>query len=92
MPRRRLAVRPRGRAAPASAIDLTSPPTQNVPRRPSKHRAHLVILRRRRTASTSLRVMSGFSALRRSGRFMMMVSSKNRASGGPFRLRSCVVL
>src|SRR5262245_56565943 len=60
-------------ARPA-AIDLTSPPTQNVPPAPLSSTARTsVSSAARRAASTSPRVMSGLSALRRSGRFMVMV-------------------
>src|SRR5215475_1881860 len=61
-------------ARPA-AIDLTSPPTQNVPPAPLSSTARTSeSSAARRAASTSPRVMSGLSALRRSGRFMVMVS------------------
>ena len=48
MPRRRLTIlASNGSGARPSAIDLTSPPTQNVPPAPfEQHRAHLVILGR----------------------------------------------
>ncbi|MGX1334143.1 hypothetical protein AB7M56_008642 [Bradyrhizobium elkanii] len=76
MPRRRLAIlASNGSGARPSAIDLTSPPTQKVPPAPRISTARTSVSScARRAASTRPRVMSGLSALRRSGRFMVMVS------------------
>src|SRR6476619_7623540 len=76
MPRRRFAIfASNANGARPSAIDFTSPPTQNVPAAPFSRTARTSwSSAARRAASTSPRVMSGFSALRRSGRFMVMVS------------------
>ncbi len=77
MPRRRFAIfASNANGARPSAIDLTSPPTQNVPPAPFSRTARTSwSSAARRAASTRPRVMSGLSALRRSGRFMVMVSS-----------------
>ena len=77
MPRRRFAIlASNANGARPSAIDLTSPPTQNVPPAPFRRTARTSwSSAARRAASTRPRVMSGLSALRRSGRFMVMVSS-----------------
>ena len=77
MPRRKFAIlASNGNGARPSAIDLTSPPTQKgAAGALEQHGANLVIIdARARAASTRPRVMSGLSALRRSGRFMVMVS------------------
>src|SRR5256885_8816611 len=66
MPRRRFAIlASNANGARPSAIDLTSPPTQNVPPAPFRRTARTSwSSAARRAASTRPRVMSGLSALR----------------------------
>ena len=76
MPRRRFAILASNvNGARPAAIDLTSPPTQKVPPAPSSRTARTSwSSAARRAAATNPCVISGLSALRRSGRFMVMVS------------------